>query len=133
MERVEADKAYSSHDNLELVRSKGAVPYIPFKSYAVMSGRSGTWDKLLGFYLMHREEFLRIYHRRSNAESTFSAIKRVFGDFIRSRTPAAQVNELLLKVLAHNIRCLIHSMYELGITPSFCAAPVPAQKLALLC
>jgi hypothetical protein len=78
-------------------------------------------------------EFLLIYHKRSNAESTFSAIKRVFGDFIRSRTPVAQVNELLLKVLAHNIRCLIHSMYELGITPSFCAASVSAQKVGLLC
>jgi hypothetical protein len=45
----------------------------------------------------------------------------------------AQINELLLKVLAHNIRCLIHGMYELGINPSFCATPVPAQKLATLC
>jgi transposase len=133
MEKVLGDKAYSSYDNLELVRSKGAMPYVPFKSYAVASGKSATWDKLLGFYLMHREEFLQAYHKRSNAESTFSAIKRVFGDFVRSRTPVSQVNELLLKVLAHNIRCLIHSMYELGITPSFCAAPVSAQKPGLLC
>ena len=109
------------------------MPYIPFKSYAVASGKSATWDKLLGFYLMHREEFLKAYDKRSNAESTFSAIKRVFGDFIRSRTPVSQTNELLLKVLAHNIRCLIHSMYELGIKPSFCATPVPAQKLGQLC
>ncbi len=133
VERIEGDKAYSSRDNLELVRSKGAMPFIPFKSYAVMSGKSATWDKLLGFYLMHRDEFLKIYHRRSNAESTFSAIKRVFGDFIRSRVPIAQVNEVLLKVLAHNIRCLIHSMYELGINPSFCATPIPAQKPLMLC
>lgn len=130
MERVLGDKAYSSRYNLELVRSKGGMPYIPFKSYAPMWGRSATWDKLLGYYLMHREEFLQAYHKRSNIESTFSAIKRVFGDFIRSRTPVAQVNELLLKVLAHNIRCLIHSMYEVGITPSFCATLVAAQKPA---
>jgi len=132
MQRVLGDKAYSSYDNLTLVRYKGAMPYIPFKSYAVMSGRSATWDRLLGLYLMHHEEFLRAYHKRSNAESTFSAIKRVFGDFIRSRTPVAQVNEVLLKVLAHNIGCLIHSIYELGIDPSFCAAPTSAQKATLL-
>jgi transposase len=131
--RVLGDKAYSTHANLELVRSKGAMPYIPFKSYAVASGKSATWDKLLGYYLMNRDEFLKAYHKRSNAESTFSAIKRVFGDFIRSRTPVAQVNEVLLKVLAHNLRCLIHSMYEIGINPSFCARPVSAQKPALLC
>jgi transposase len=131
--RVLGDKAYSTHANLELVRSKGAMPYIPFKSYAVASGKSATWDKLLGYYLMNRDEFLTAYHKRSNAESTFSAIKRVFGDFIRSRTPVAQINEVLLKVLAHNLRCLIHSMYEIGINPSFCARPVSAQKPALLC
>jgi len=68
---------------------------------------------------MHREEFLKAYHKRSNAESTFSAIKRVFGDSVRSRTHVAQVNEVLLKVLAHNIRCLIHATFELGINPSF--------------
>ena len=67
---------------------------------------------------MHREEFLKAYHKRSNAESTFSAIKRVFGDSVRSRTHIAQVNEVLLKVLAHNIRCLIHTMAELGVAPS---------------
>jgi transposase len=49
---------------------------------------------------MNREEFLKTYHKRSNAESTFSAIKRVFGDSVRSRTHVAQVNEVLLKVLA---------------------------------
>jgi hypothetical protein len=64
--------------------------------------------------------------------SLLSAIKRVFGDCLRSKTPVAQINELLLKVLAHNIRCLVHGIYELGIIPSFCAAAIPAQKLALL-
>jgi len=67
---------------------------------------------------LNREEFLKAYHKRSNVEATFSAIKRVFGDSVRSRTRVAQINEVLLKVLARNIRCLIHTMAELGITPS---------------
>jgi hypothetical protein len=85
-----------------------------------------------GWFQLNRT-LVKAYHKRSNVESTFSAIKRVFGDFVRSKTPIAQINELLLKVLAHNIRCLVHSMYELGIDPSFCAIPVPAQKVATLC
>ena len=133
MERVLADKAYSSFNNLELVRRKGAMPYIPFKGNAIMTGRSATWDKLLGHYLTNREDFLSFYHKRSNAESTFSAIKRVFGDCLRSKNPVAQVNELLLKVLAHNIRMLIHSMFELGVDPSFWATVIPAQKVEALC
>jgi transposase len=46
---------------------------------------------------MHREEFLSVYHKPSNAESTFSAIKRVFGDSVRSKTLHAQINEVLLR------------------------------------
>jgi hypothetical protein len=38
---------------------------------------------------------------------------------VRSKTRVAQINEVLLKVLAHNIRCLIHAMAELNIAPSF--------------
>lgn len=54
-------------------------------------------------------------------------MKRKFGDFIRSRTPVAQVNEMLLKVLAHNVVCLVHSMFELGIKPVF--GPLPTNSL----
>jgi hypothetical protein len=43
-------------------------------------------------------------------------MKRKFGDTIRSRTEVAQKNEALLKVLAHNIVCVVHSIYELGIS-----------------
>jgi len=31
---------------------------------------------------------------------------------VRSRTRPAQINEVLLKILAHNIRMLIHPMHE---------------------
>jgi hypothetical protein len=50
---------------------------------------------------------------------SFSAVKRVFGDSVRSKTPVAQTNEVLLKLLCHNIRVLIHEMHELGVTPGF--------------
>jgi hypothetical protein len=46
-------------------------------------------------------------------------IKAKFGGFIRSKLPAAQVNEVLCKILCHNICCLIQSSYELGIDAAF--------------
>ena len=55
------------------------------------------------------------YHKRSNVETTFSMIKAKFGERLRSKTEIAQINEALCKVLAHNLCCLIQSIYELGI------------------
>jgi len=46
----------------------------------------------------------------------------------RSKTETAQVNEALCKVLAHNICCLIQSMYELNIKPDFWEAPNSYRK-----
>ena len=46
-------------------------------------------------------------------------MKRKFGDSLRSKTDVAMVNEILCKVLCHNLVVLIHEMYELGIDPVF--------------
>ena len=46
-------------------------------------------------------------------------IKAKFGSFVRAKTPIAQVNEVLCKILCHNICVLIQSMYELGLEPNF--------------
>jgi hypothetical protein len=37
---------------------------------------------------------MRRYHKRSNVESTFSAVKRKFGDSVMSRSDAGMVNEV---------------------------------------
>jgi transposase/predicted nucleic acid-binding Zn finger protein len=118
VERVLGDKAYSSYANLELSVNKGAEPFIPFKHLAHGTSPSKTWNRLFAYFILNREEFLAAYHKRSNVESTFSSIKRVFGDSVRSKTLTAQINEVMLKALAHNICCLIHAMFELGINPS---------------
>ncbi len=66
------------------------------------------------------EDFTKIQNiKRDNAESTFAAIKKKFGENIKSRNRIAQENEMLCKIIAYNITVLIHSMFELGITPDF--------------
>lgn len=119
MSEVLADKAYSSREMLGFIEGLGASPYIPFRNNAKSKPNmvAPAWDRLFHLYSFKREEFLAHYHQRSNAESAFSSIKRKFGDTIRSRTETAQTNEVLLKVVAHNLVCLVHSIHELGIEP----------------
>ena len=46
-------------------------------------------------------------------------VKAKFGGSVRAKAPVAQVNEVLLKALCHNICVLIQTMYEFNITPEF--------------
>lgn len=63
--------------------------------------------------------FLEHYHKRSNVETVFHMIKAKFRDNLRSKDKTAQINELLLKILCHNICVVIQEMFELGINPQF--------------
>ncbi|MDP2744097.1 MAG: transposase [Dehalococcoidia bacterium] len=120
---VSADKAYSSRRNLQTINAVGAVPFIPFKSYSKGSQGSkpfdGLWNRMWHFYNFNRAAFLERYHKRSNVETAFSMIKGKFGSAVRAKTPIAQVNEVLCKVLCHNICVLIQSIFELGVEPVF--------------
>lgn len=118
---VSADKQYASHDNFNAIASHGADAFIQFRSN--ITGRSGgIFAKAFHFFNLYREEFLSSYHKRSNVESAFSMMKRKFGDSVRSKTETAMKNEVLCKVLCHNICCLISAMYELGIEPKVLAS-----------
>lgn len=79
----------------------------------------GWWKKAFHYFQLRRDEFDEHYHKRSNVESTFSAIKKKFGETLKSRKRTAQVNEMLCKIIAYNITVLISAMFELGITPDF--------------
>ena len=127
MQEVSADKAYLSSANLQTVVDNHAQPYIPFKKNSVTedstqktrSSRSAIWKQMFHLYSYNTERFMQQYHKRSNVETTFHMIKAKFGIALRSKTKTAQINEALCKVLAHNICCLIQSMFELNIKPEF--------------
>ena len=117
---ISADKAYSSRDNYSAVDAIGAVAYIPFKKHA--TGRtlgSPIWNKMYHYFQLNKDEFMEHYHKRSNVESTNAAIKRKFGETLKSKNQTAQVNELLAKIIAYNLTVVIHEMYENGISPDF--------------
>jgi hypothetical protein len=115
---VSADKAYGSYANFEEVAGCGGEPFIMFRSSATAEG-GGTFGKMFHYFKFRQDEFLAHYHRRSNVESTFSMVKRKFGPEVRSKTDAAMQNEVLCKLVAHNLCVLIQEQHELGIEPVF--------------
>ena len=120
---VSCDRAYSSRNNLKLIEGVGAIPYIPFKSGTsgrrVRNSGLGTWGKMFHLFMYKHDEFMKHYHKRSNIETCFHMIKTKFKDNLRSKTETAQTNELLCKVLAHNICVVIQEINELGLRGEF--------------
>jgi len=82
-------------------------------------GVGGLLEKAFHFFQFNQEEYMGKYHKRSNVESTFSAVKRKFGDSVMSKNDDAMVNEVLCKFLCHNLSCLIMEQETLGIAPIF--------------
>ena len=119
LKEVSCDRAYSSGSNLELIKEAGATPYIPFKSNASGKHSNITWKKMYHYFLYKHEEFLEHYHKRSNSESCWNMIKTKFKDNLRSKGKVAQVNELLLKILCHNLCVVIQEINELNLKAEF--------------
>ena len=122
---ISFDKAYNSVDNYNAVQRVGGTAYMPFKSNATgqpdrtNGNKARLWRKMFQYFTYNGEEFMQHYHLRSNVETTNFMIKSKFGDFVRSKDNTARVNEVLLKVLCHNIVILIHEINELGIQANF--------------
>jgi transposase len=125
---VSADKAYASLENFEEIAACGGQAFIAFKSNTT-GAVGGQFEKAFHFFQFKRDEYLLHYHKRSNVESTFSAIKRKFGHSVASKTDAAMVNEVLCKILCHNLTCLIQEQETLGIVPVFWPEE-PAEETA---
>jgi len=113
--------AYSGQDNICTIVGADAAALIPFRVNAT-GGIGGEFQKLFHYFNLHREEFMARYHQRSNVESTFAMIKAKHGDSVRAKTDIAMGNEVLAKIICHNICVLISAMYELGISPEFAQA-----------
>ena len=122
LSEVSGDKAYLSVKNVTAIHDAGALPFIAFKKDSSERGKTGhskVWKDMFYYFMWKHEDFLQHYHKRSNVETTFSMLKRKFGDSVRSKTDIAMKNEVLCKVLAHNLVVLIHEIHELGIEPVF--------------
>lgn len=112
VKEVSADKAYLGRWTLRHTTHMGADPFIPFKENSKANRHDALWTRYYDRFKNESETFYAHYHKRSNVESTFSMIKRKFGAFVRSKTRTAQVNEVLCKILCHNLCVVLEAAYE---------------------
>jgi transposase len=118
VKEMSGDKGYLSVENVEAIFDAGGVPFIAPK-VTTTGAAGGLFEKMFHYYQYRRDDFLRRYHKRSNVESIFSAVKRKFGDSVRSKLPVAMTNEVLAKLICNNLCCVILSQCELGIEAEF--------------
>lgn len=118
VEHILADKAYLSRVNAEFAEMVGAVPVIPTKINTIITDPEDTaWGRLIE--RNEDQSAFKLYFQRSNVESVYSTIERLFQKHIRTAHPMAQVNEALCKLLCHNIVVLIHEWYKNGVEPDY--------------
>lgn len=111
---VSGDKAYNSREAHRICGELGIMPFLMFKKNTTSrAGGDRTWHDAFRMFKDKPEQYLQQYHKRSKVEATFSMIKRKFLHFTRAKSEIGQENEILCKIIAHNI-CVLNSLEVKG-------------------
>jgi len=91
-------------------------PYSDTDQRSLGKGQSGgNWAEMYHYFNFRKVEISTALPQGQQRRIHVLHDEREFGDSIRSKTDTAMVNEVLCKVLCHNLVVLIHEMYELGV------------------
>ncbi len=117
VQRVTADKAYSSWDNAELAEELGIWFLAPYKdnTRTPSDDDDSPWARGYRYQLGCPEGFWPNYFARNLSESGFSAIKRLFAAPLLSKSYSGLVNEGLCRVIAYNLIVLAREVRMRGI------------------
>lgn len=123
VKEVMADAGYLSRDNVKAVSKLEATPFIWGKKGVriTTTGKGTAWNSMLYFWHEEQMFFAQHYHQRSNVESTFSALKRKFGDFCRCKKAGSQENEILAKIVCFNASVLSEALLSYDLNTGFIA------------
>jgi transposase len=108
IESVSGDSGYLSRRNCELIEAKGATPYLkPRRHSPTKIIGPPAWKRMIQSYRRNKRSWMKHYHKRSMAETAFSAIKRTLGHQLTSTRRDHQKLELMTRVIVYNITILI--------------------------
>ena len=94
---ITADKGYDWWLLRNKLRAEGVKPVIRHREF--------VWEGIAENALMDD----KIYHQRSNVETTFFALRQRFGGTLRARTWFGQFRELVLKCAVRNVELSVNA------------------------
>lgn len=102
---VTADRGYVSKHNIKVIRELGATPYITFKKNNRLSkkGADVEWDEALERFRRRQGDDFIPHLERNMAETAHRMVKRRFGKAVGAFDETGQINQVLLKVIGHNL------------------------------
>ena len=108
-----ADSGYDSEKNHRISREDNGVRSIipPGIGRPTKKLPTGRWRRHMAKRFAEKAD-QKLYAQRSQSETVNSMIKRNQGSALRSRTPARQKQEMMLRAITHNIALLCTAMKE---------------------
>lgn len=124
------DKAYSSKLVYRILESLKIIPLIPFQTRINKPSKDAPklWNDSLKYFRENRYQFEQEYHQRSQSETVFSQIKTRLGEILLSKNYKSQRNELMLKLICHNVLTLIMELHRRKIAIDFTSANVKFKQ-----
>ena len=106
------DSAYPARKICDAISDKGMVPRIRSKSNTVCkNGGSQVWGDMARTRRDGLARLMDEYHHRSIIEAVFGAIRRMYGNHLRSRRRARQIT---IRVICYNIEVVTRSHVKSG-------------------
>ena len=104
---VVADAGYDSEANHRMARHNRNVRSIipPNTGHPTSKLPSGRWRRYMAKRFKRKAD-QKLYAQRNQSETTHSMMKRNEGSALRSRKPERRKQEMMLRVLTHNIMLL---------------------------
>lgn len=108
---VFGDAAYCCKATIAMIVARGGAPFLRFKKGMKSTG-IGMWATQVRLATgALRWAWENIFHQRSLVESAFSALKRRYGGALRAHMRDTRRRELVLRLLAHNVRQILYIRY----------------------
>ena len=104
------DTGYQSRRNAERIEARGGLPVMDLTAnvtHALSAGHP-AWKRMVRRQWGNRRGFRCQYRRRTVIEGTFGAIKRRFGQTVRTRRRHAQRIEILSRVVLWTVLGLVY-------------------------